>query len=136
MSENLRETRQPLEITRVTQDILDRAKMLKESNKDSFGEYSLPDPNKVIYLGSVTKGDELIAIGSVPLLAEAVLVVNKKASVRDRHEAISLLLEEFKIGVRELDGLHAFIQDPVYSSILQKHFGFRKCKGEALYLRT
>lgn len=123
-----------LKVNPLTLELWQKILKLHESNGERFGAYNLTHPSKTIFSGAVLREDEVIGLGSVPLLAEAVLVVDPNQSVRTRLRSIELLLNQFKIGVRDLDGLHAFIQDPEFSNILQRHFGFRKCKGEALYL--
>ena len=103
-------------------------------SKTSFGNYALPDPTRTMFSKVVMKDSKIIAFGTIPILAEAVIVVDETSSTRDRITAITMLLEAGISKVRgNLDGIHAFIQDPEFSKLLAKHFGFRKCKGEALY---
>lgn len=124
-----------LKVVPLTQELFDKAGEIKD---DRYGHYDLPDPNKVIFRGAVIDNSEsLVAIGIVPLLAEAIIVTDSAKSIPERAKAIRLLLDQFKIGVSgNLDGIHAFIQDPDFSKFLQKRFGFRKCKGEMLYLEV
>jgi len=121
-----------LQITKVDQRIWDQALELTEQSK--FGNYSLPDPNSSLYLQSITKGKDLIALGICSEIIEATITVDESRSVKDRMRAIQMLLDNYKFGVYNSDKLHAFIQDPEFSKILQRHFGFRKHQGEALYL--
>lgn len=128
-------TRSGIELVTPTVDYWNQANYLHA--KTTFGSYQLPDPRKTVFNGAVINpdNDSVIAYGSIPLLAEAVIVVDDSCSTRRLMESISLLLEAGKSKTRgKLDGIHAFIQDPEFSKLLQKHFGFRKCKGEALYL--
>jgi hypothetical protein len=136
MCQNIRASSKALQVSRLDQELWDKIQELHQRTK--YGIYGLPEPHKTVRTGVVLNDSkEIVAFGAIPLLAELVMVVDDSFSTRTRLKAIQLLLDEARAGVRgKLDGLHAFIQDPEFSRILIKHFGFRKCKGEALYLDT
>jgi hypothetical protein len=99
-------------------------------HKDAFGI-----PDKTITEAIVSEEDRVIAYGAVTLLAEAVMVLDLDASLREKDFALKQLIWQAIQGVSgKMDGLHAFVQDPEFAKVLKKHFGFKTCKGEALYL--
>lgn len=99
-------------------------------HKDSFGI-----PKETITDAVISEDDRLIAYGAVTLLAEAVMVLDLDASLKEKDWAIKQLLWQAIQGVSgKMDGIHAFVQDPKFAALLKKHFGFKTCKGEALYL--
>jgi hypothetical protein len=125
----------PLELSPLTPELWREAILLHE--RTAFGEFNLPSPSTSIYTGTVTLDGKLVAYGSVALLAEATIVVDEKFPVITRTKAIRALLDEYLLGMdRKPDGLHAFIQEPNFASILKRKFGFTTCRGEALYLET
>lgn len=106
-------------------------------DKFHSGSFSIPPIEQNRISATVTNDDtKVIAFGAITLLAESVLVIDLDASIREKNFAIQQLLWTAIQGVTNLhmDGLHAFIQDPEFAKVLKKHFGFKTCKGEALYL--
>ena len=83
---------------------------------------------KSIIIDAVVENkDKIIGYGQVRLFAEAMLFLDKSASPRDRVDALrKLMLEAFRgteiAGIQEI---YAFIQDPDFSLLIQKHFRFR-----------
>lgn len=101
---------------------------------DSF---SVPPLERGIVSGVVTNDySKITGFGIVSILAEAVMVMDLDISLKEKKETIEKLIWLAIQGVQNagLDGIHAFVQDPNFASVLKKHFGFRTCKGEALYL--
>lgn len=107
-------------------------------DKHHAESFFLPPPDRCITERVVTNDTgKIIAFGAVSLLAEAVLVLDMSSRLREKDYAIQQLLWQAIQGVSgKLDGLHAFVQDPEFARILKKHFGFKTCKGEALYLEV
>lgn len=104
---------------------------------NKFHAESFAIPRESITSATITKdNDEIVAFGAVTLLAESVLVLDLDATLREKNFAIQQLLWTAIQGVTNLhmDGIHAFVQDPEFAKVLKKHFGFKTCKGEALYL--
>lgn len=105
-------------------------RIFTQHHKDSFGI-----PKKCFLDAIVSEEDKVIAYGAVTLLAEAVMVLDLDASLKEKDWALRQLIWQAIQGVSgKMDGLHAFVQDPKFAELLKKHFGFRTCKGEALYL--
>lgn len=101
------------------------------------GSFSVPPLERGIVSGVVANGrSEITGFGIVTLLAEAILVMDLNCSAREKKETIEKLIWLGLQGVSKakMDGIHAFVQDPRFAAVLKKHFGFRTCKGEALYL--
>jgi hypothetical protein len=70
----------------------------------------------------------LVAYGLNRLLSEAVMVLDHDRPMKDKVEALSLLMEEAKSKCCHRQ-LYARVQDPRFGDILKKHFGFRDSKG-------
>jgi hypothetical protein len=89
--------------------------------------YSLPNRKSIIIDAVVEEKDKIIGYGQVRLFAEAMLFLDKDASPKARVDALrKLMLEAFRgaeiAGIQEM---YAFIQDPDFSLLIQKHFHFR-----------
>lgn len=74
----------------------------------------------------VEKDGEVIAYGQVKLFAEAMFIVDKDASNRDKAEALQLLMIEALRGthIAKLEDIYCFIKDPEFATLISKHFGF------------
>ena len=88
--------------------------------------YGLPNRNSIIIDAVVENKDKIIGYGQVRLFAEAMLFLDKDASPKDRVIALrKLMLEAFRgtelAGIQEI---YAFIADPDFSLLIQKHFRF------------
>lgn len=70
---------------------------------------------------------KIIGYGQVRLFAEAMLFLDRDASPRDRVDALKkLMLEAFRgAQLAGIEQIYAFIQDPDFSLLIQKHFHFR-----------
>lgn len=97
----------------------------REHHSDDF---SVPDRSTAL-IDAVVEDDDgkVIAYGQVKLFAEAMLFLDLDASQRDKIQAVRLLMLEAYRGVEssKLSEIYAFIQDPDFSLLIQKHFGFR-----------
>lgn len=88
--------------------------------------YSLPNRKSIIIDAVVENERGLVGYGQVRLFAEAMMFLDKDAPLRDRIQALKLLmLEAFRgtelAGIQEI---YAFIDDPYFSKLIQKHYHF------------
>lgn len=103
--------------------------------KHHADDFSVPDRKNCVIDAVVEKDGEVIGYGQVKLFAEAMLILDKDASQRDKVEALKLLmLEAFRgadnAGLRQM---YCFIQDPDFALLIERHFGFSRIdKGELL----
>jgi hypothetical protein len=106
--------------------------------KHHAGAFAIPPLERLLSHTVVTNdNDKVIAFGAIYPLIEAVMILDLDCSMRDKAEVLKQLIWEAIRGVSgKADGIHAFIQDPEYAKLLKKHFGFKTCKGEALYLEV
>lgn len=79
----------------------------------------------------------IVSAGGIRTIAEAVAITNKDVSARKRREALYKMLQAniFNCNANHFNGLHVFIQDPIW----QQHLinaGFRVCKGNALVIEV
>lgn len=89
--------------------------------------FSVPDRNHRIIDAVVESAEgKVIAYGQVRHFAEAMLVLDKGARQRDKIQAIKLLMLEAFRGTQMagLGEIYAFISDPDFSLLIQKHFDF------------
>lgn len=89
-------------------------------------DFSVPDRRNRVIDAVVDKDGEVIAYGQVKLFAEAIFIVDKSASLRDKVQALKLLmLEAFrgndKAGLKQM---YCFIKDPDFATLISRHFGF------------
>lgn len=99
-------------------------------------DFSVPDrSNSLIDAVVENKNGEVIGYGQVKLFAEAMLILDLNASQREKIQAIkSLMLEAFRgadmAGIKQM---YAFIEDPDFALLIERHFGFSRIhKGELL----
>lgn len=98
-------------------------------------EFPLPDlSHSVIDAVVVDENDKVLGFGIVKLFAEAVMTLDKSQPTRVKIETLRLLFQEAIRGVvgADLHHIHAFVQDPEFSRLMKKHFGFETAKGEAI----
>lgn len=106
--------------------------------KHHSDDFSVPDRrNAVIDAVVEGEGGKVIAYGQVKLFAEAILILDKDASPRDKYKALTLLmLEAFRgadsAGIRDL---YAFIQDPDFENLIAKHFDFEVLRNPGTLLK-
>lgn len=90
-------------------------------------DFSVPNRDRMI-AEVVAEDDDgnVVAYGQVKLFAEAIMLIDKDASPRNKVNALKeLLLEAFRgtdqAGLQEL---YCFCKDPEFATLLAKHFGF------------
>lgn len=89
-------------------------------------DFSVPNRNNAVTDAVVEKDGKVIAYGQVKLFAEAMLILDKDATTRDRVEALKLLmLEAFRgVDTAGIEDVYCFIKDPAFAGLISKHFGF------------
>lgn len=108
-----------------------------ESILSKCHDFPLPDYNDFIITGVIEDDEgEIIAAGILCKIYEVILVLDIERRKRDCFNAIVELLKE---GIKSsltlgIPGWHAFVKEAEFIDVLQKNFGFTRCKGEALYL--
>lgn len=105
-------------------DVLEIDRIWQAHHSDDF---SVPDRRNAV-IDAVVEGEngEVIAYGQVKLFAEAIFILDKSASPKDKARALKLLMSEafrgtYSAGIRDL---YAFIQDPDFERLIEKHFDF------------
>ncbi len=86
-------------------------------------------------LFSAIENDKLICVGGVRTIAESIMVTDKSFSVRQRRDVLLKMLQtqSFVTSRSGYNQLHAFVQDEHWEQQL-KDFGFKECKGNALFI--
>jgi len=114
----------------------DFSEIIRIHQKYYADEFNLEDLfNRILDMFVIRDSEtkEIVTVGGVRPIAEAVAVTNKAHSVRKRMCALSMLLElsEKMTRVHNYDQLHVFIQDQKWLSHLEK-YGFRPTVGQPL----
>ena len=88
--------------------------------------YGLPNRRTAIVDAVVEDQGEIIGYGQVKLFAEGMLFLDKSKSVKTRIQALKLfMLEAFRGTERAgLQEMYAFIEDPAFALLLEKHYHF------------
>jgi hypothetical protein len=99
------------------------SKIWEDHHSDYYG---LPNRRSSIVDAVVEDNGKIVGYGQVKLFAEAMLFLDKSASLRSRVNAFRMLiLEGFRgterAGIQEI---YAFVTDPDFALIMQKHFKF------------
>ncbi len=121
---------------------LERGLISKEPEEKDYDEIVrlyLRDPSYDLTFGGlaeriVKKEEKLLGYGIVKRFAEAVLVLDKDKTQREK---VGTLISLLKAAIREcqiarIDDLHVFSTDPQFSKLLINQFGFQRVKGDAL----
>lgn len=120
-----------------TVDDLEKIDRIWKEYIETGDRFGIPDTSNLVTHAVVesAKG-RLIAFGMVKLFAEAILILDKNESRRNKINAIQALMLEAIRGSRQhnLSQLHCFIQREEFSRIMKKHYNFKNCKGEALVM--
>jgi len=89
-------------------------------------DFGLPNRRSSLIDAVIEDRGKIIAYGQVKLFAEAMLFLDKSASLRARATAWRLLMLEAFRGTEQagIQEIYAFITDPNYALLLQKHFHF------------
>lgn len=103
-------------------------------------DFFLPTLEECIICDSIEdENGELVAVSIVRPIFESIIIFDKD---KPKRTIIAALREIFISGLAKLSSLgldpnkiHAFLEDDGYASLLKKHFGFRKAKGECVVLR-
>ena len=92
-------------------------------------EFSLPSLFPEI-IEAVIEDDwgEIVGFGVVKVFAEAVMILDKDRTTRERVETLDLLMDFAVDGVRaaNLKQLHVFVSDGNFGNILKKHYEFKE----------
>lgn len=104
-------------------DVPEISKIWEDHHSDYYG---LPNRRSAIIDAVVEDNGKIIGYGQVKLFAEAMLFLDKSAPLRSRVVALKkLMLEAFRgteqAGIKEM---YAFINDPDFALLIQKHFRF------------
>jgi len=83
----------------------------------------------------VVEDDKIIIAGGIRTIAESVIMTDKAFSVRQRREALLLMLQAqtFVTNKKGYNKLHAFVQDSHWLDQLIE-YGFKECKGKPIYI--
>jgi hypothetical protein len=86
-------------------------------------------------LFSAVEDDKIISIAGVRTIAESIMVTDKSFSARQRRDVLLKMLQtqSFITGRSGYNQLHAFVQDENWERQL-KDYGFKPCKGNALFI--
>ena len=98
-------------------------------------DYLLPDLSQSRILQTTVRNNKITGVGLIQPIYEVIVALDLSQPRENRvHDLQELLIagrmESEKQGI---DQWHAFV-DHDFGQLLEKHFGFKKCKGEALIL--
>lgn len=115
-------------------DIAKIDKIWRDHHSDDF---SVPDRTTAITdVVAEDENGEVVAYGQVKLFAEAMMILDKDASQRNKIQALKLLMLEAFRGTQAygLKQLYCFATDPDFATLIERHFGFSIVdKGELLF---
>lgn len=114
----------------------DSAKIKEVHEKFHEEDFPLPSYDNVLADAVADNGQGLIAYGMVKVLAELILISDKDKPLRDRMNALDMLVKAAVSQAKEigLEQLYITVSDPRFSELLKKHFGFKTVKAESLVL--
>lgn len=97
----------------------------QKHHSDSF---SVPDRRNCITDSVVEMESRIVAYGQVKLFAEAMFILDKDASHREKVTALKFLMAQAFVGTHKagINQIYAFISDPDFALLIEKHFGFTR----------
>jgi hypothetical protein len=104
----------------------DELRRLEKTYWGPMGNHLPPRADRVID-ALVKDESRIIGYGQVTHFAEAQLFLNPDTRKRERAQATKLLMSEAFRGAEDVRAqkLYAFIRDPDFSLLIQKHYDFR-----------
>lgn len=91
-------------------------------------DFSVPNRRNAL-IDAVVENEkgEVVAYGQVKIFAEAMFILDKSASRREKIEALQLLMLEAFRGAKlgGIEQMYAFIKDPAFMRLIEKHFHFQ-----------
>ena len=124
----------------VVRAIRDADKERLQEINEAVGLFPFPDLDSPLYIiqGTVEKDGKIIGAGMIKLTAEAVVILDKDSSDRDKSEALRELFligkaKAVKIGLSQI---HAFLKtsQKSFARVLRKSFNFQKIDDEVYLL--
>lgn len=102
--------------------------------KQQEDKFDLPYADAEVAGVAVDDDDKIVGFIMIRRIAETILVLDLERSKKHRIQALQELFAGALLESRiaDIDQIHAFVQDPKFSKLLKKHFGFETCIGEAL----
>lgn len=117
----------------IQDDVIEIDRIWRTFHRHDFG---VPNPrNKVIDAVAENDQGRIIAYGQVKHIAEAVFILDNDARPRDKILALRALMLEALRGTDQagITQLYAFIKNPMFADLIEKHFGFERADtGEFL----
>jgi hypothetical protein len=120
--------------------------IISELNKHEFEEirtkhqtqhdFPLPDYDKFIAHAVAESDSKVVAYAGIKPIYELILSLDTSVPMREKVLAVRDLMQHgiFVAGNHNIPVFHAFVDEPNFIQMLKKSFGFRDCKGKALYL--
>jgi hypothetical protein len=99
-------------------------------------DFSIPNLNNCIGSGVVVNDSEIIGFGMIKLYPEAIILLDKSASSRNKSLALKTLFNEAKRACfsRGFEEFSAHTIDDNYTNLLIKHFKFEPMEGKRLLI--
>lgn len=99
--------------------------------KNQFG---LPNLNATVSHGIIEDDKGVIGFGMVKLFAEAIMILDKIRSTRDKSRAMKALMykalaDSKRVGLNQL---HVTVDDEEFAKKLEKHYGFKRVRSIVL----
>lgn len=100
-------------------------------------EFAFPNFSNNFMCKFVIEDDdgEIVCAGGVRAIAEIIMITDQDITTREKRDSLmkSLNTAIYMSARNGFDQLHAFVQGDTWNNILRK-VGFKKCKGNALYI--
>ena len=95
--------------------------------------FTLPDVSKAYADAVVERDGQILGFGILRTITESIMILDLSLPQREKIETLSQLIKE-SIMMSQDDSIHSFVENPTFEEVLKKHYGYKSCKGSALYL--
>lgn len=97
-------------------------------------EYNLPNLERTLTNAVVADGNTVVGFGLVKLWAEAIMVLDKGNTTRNKPLAFDMLMQHALKASKhyKIDKLYAVVADPKFQAVMEKHFDFKPISDTVL----
>lgn len=118
---------------RLTPEDVEAVKAIHDKHHDFAWQEPRLDFGTIV----IEKDSQIIGAGHLRPIVEAVMILDKDASLRDKSLALKMMINQSIVDAHhlQLNEIHAWVKEPNFVAELKKHYGYEEPRGTSLVLR-